>query len=118
MIKFGFQEVPFEIAKSPPYFQQLINEVLRGLDLAFGYLDDIFIYSPNPETHLRYIGVIFQCLLNTRLKLKKIKCNFLKKHIQYLGHLISEIGIETLPEKVSHLHDMPTHRNLKEVNQF
>ena len=80
-------------------------------------MDDILIYSPNPETHLRHIEV-FPFLLKTRLKLKEIKCNILKKHIQYLSHLISETGIEPLPEKLSSLQDIPLPRNQKEVKQF
>ena len=66
-------------------------------------------------THLRQIEVVFQCLLKTRLKLKEIKSNILKRHIQYLGHLISETGIKTLPESLSSLQDISPPRNLKEV---
>ena len=60
----------------------------------------------------------FQCVLKTRLKLKEIKCNFLKRHIQYLGHLIPETGIEPLPEKLTSLQDLPPPRNLKEAKHF
>ena len=79
---------------------------LSGLDFDFGYLD-ILIYSPDPKTHFKHIEVVFQCLLKTGLKLKEIMCNFLKRYIQYLGHLISETGIEPLPEKLSSLQVMP-----------
>ena len=41
---FEFQKVLFGLVQAPAYFQQLINEVLSGLDFAFGYLDDILIY--------------------------------------------------------------------------
>ena len=115
MGKLEFQKVPFGLAQAPSYFQWLINEVLSGLGFAFGYLDDILIYSPDPETHLRQTDVVFQCLLKTGLKWKEIKCNFLKKHIQYLGHLISETRIDPLPEKLNSLQDMPPPRNPKEV---
>ena len=106
------------LVQAPAYFHWLIIEVISGLDFAFSYLDDILIYGPNPETHLRHFQVVFQCLLKTRLKLKEIKCNILKIHIQYLGHLISETGIEPLPEMLDSLQDMPPPRNLKEVKQF
>ena len=79
---------------------------------------DILIYTPNPETLLRNIEVFFQCLLKTRLKLMEINCNILKRHIQYLGHLISETSIEPLAEMFSSLQDMPPPRNPKEVKQF
>ena len=62
MGKFGFWKVPFVSAQVSTYFQQLINEVLSSLDFAFGYLDDILIYSPNPEAHLKHIEIVFQYL--------------------------------------------------------
>ena len=62
--------------------------------------------------------MVFQHLLKTGLMLKEIKCNFLRRHIQYFGHHISETGIEPLPEKLSSLQDMPLPRYPKEVKQF
>ena len=67
---------------------------------------------------MKHTEIFFQCLLKPGLKLKEIKCNFLKRHIKYVGHLISETGFEPLPEKLSSLQDMPPPRNLKEVMQF
>ena len=52
-----------------------------------------------PGAHLKHIEIVFQHLLKTRLRLKEIECNFLKGHIQCLGHLVSETGIEPLPER-------------------
>ena len=58
MGKFEFWKAPFELAQAPAYFQWLINEVLSGLDFAFRYLDDILIYSPNLEIHLKHIEIV------------------------------------------------------------
>ena len=52
------------------------------------------------------------------LKLKEVKCNFLKKHIQYLGHIISGEGISPVPEKLESIQKMLPPRNPKEVKQF
>ena len=52
------------------------------------------------------------------LKLKESKCNFLKKHGQYLGHLISRGGIEPIPEKLDSIKNMPAPQTPKEVKQF
>ena len=56
--KFEFKVGPFGLAQAPAYFQRLV-EVLRGLPFAFGYLDDILIFSPNIKTHLEHIKVLF-----------------------------------------------------------
>ena len=44
--KWEFKRCPFGLAQAPAYFQRLVNEVLSGLTFAFGYLDDILIFSP------------------------------------------------------------------------
>ena len=44
--------------------------------------------------------------------------SFFKKHIQYLGHLVSEKGFEPLPEKLESIRKMPAPRTAKEVKQF
>ena len=42
----------------------------------------------------------------------------MKLHIEYLGHLISDSGIEPMPDKLSAIKDMPAPRSLKEIQQF
>ena len=105
--KFEFKVCPFGLAQAPAYFQRLVDGVLRGLLFAFGYLDDILIFSPNIKTHLEHIKILFDQLRKANLKLKESKCNFLKKHVQYLGHLISRGGIEPIPEKLDSIKNMP-----------
>ena len=90
--KFEFLRCPFGLAQAPAYFQGLINKVLAGLPFAFGYLDDVLIFSPDPETHLKHVEMFFRSLRKANLKLKASKCSYLKQHIQYLGHLI--LGME------------------------
>ena len=52
------------------------------------------------------------------LKLKEIKCNFLKKHIQYLKHIVPGEGISSLPEKLSSIKRMLPPKSPKEIKQF
>ena len=116
--KWEFKRCPFGLAQAPAYFQRLVNKVLSGLTFAFGYLDDILIFSPDMETHLKHLRVLFERLRSADLKLKEVKCNFLKKHIQYLGHIISGEGISPVPEKLESIQKMLPPRNPKEVKQF
>ena len=62
-----------------------------------GYVDDIIIFSKTKEEHLQHLEEIFVRLRKFGLKMKREKCSFFKKHIQYLGHLVSERGFEPLP---------------------
>ena len=116
--KWEFKRCPFGLAQAPAYFQRLINEVLSGLTFAFGYLDDILVYSPDMETHLIHLRKLFMKLQEADLKLKEVKCNFLKKHIQYLGHIVSGKGITPMPEKLACIKEMPPPKTPKEIKQF
>ena len=116
--KYEFNRCPFGLSQAPAYFQRLIHEVLKGITFAFGYLDDILIFSPDNKTHLKHLEEVFQRLREADLKLKASKCNFFKKHIQYLGHLVSGEGIEPLPEKLEAVRKMPPPTTPKEVRQF
>ena len=99
--KYEFNSVPFGLAQVPAYFQQLISMVLQDCrDFVMAYLDDIIIFSRTLEEHLKHIEIIFQKLKAAGLKLKESKCDFFKSEIHYLGHLISDKGIQPLPEKL------------------
>ena len=59
--------------------------------------------------------MLFQKFRKADLKSKESKCNFLKAHIKYLGHLISGQGLEPLPEKLESVKEITPPRNPKEV---
>ena len=119
MAKWQFKHTPFGLSQAPAYFQLLIDKVLMGCSsFAMGYLDDISIFSKTKEEHLQYLEEIFVRLRQFGLKMKCEKCSFFKKHIQYLGHLVSEKGFEPLPEKLESIRKMPAPRTAKEVKQF
>ena len=70
------------------------------------------------ETHLEHLRILFERLQRADLKLKEVKCNFLKKCIQYLGHIVSGEGITPLPEKLDSIQNMLPPKTPKEVKQF
>ena len=96
----------------------MANEVLSGLTFAFGYLDDILVFSPDMETHHKHLRSLFEKLREANLKLKEVKCNFLKKHVQYLGHIVSREGITPVPEKLESIQNILSPKTPKEVKQF
>ena len=78
----------------------------------------ILSFSVKLREHLQHLEIIFQRLRETGLKLKQSKCSFMKLHIEYLGHLISENGVEPMLDKLSAIKEMPAPRSPKEIKQF
>ena len=49
MVSGNLKKCLFGLEQAPTYFQRLVNEVLSGFTFAFGYLDDILVFSPDME---------------------------------------------------------------------
>ena len=98
--KYEFLMLPFGLTQAPAYFQLLMNQVLEGLTFAMTYLDGIIIFSNSEEEHLLHLEEVFHWLRKAGLKMKWSKCNFFKSQIHYLGHVISEDGIDPPPDKL------------------
>ena len=60
--KYEFFMVPFGLAQAPAYFQLLMNKVLKGLQFAMMYLDDIIIFSQDESQHLEHLEIVFSHL--------------------------------------------------------
>ena len=97
-----------------------MNYILRDVSgvKALVYLDDIIIYSDTFESHIEDIREVFTLIQNAGLKLKLKKCQFIKKSVKYLGHIISRDGIGPDPEKIEKIANYKTPVSADEVRSF
>ena len=86
--------------------------MLKGILFAFGYLDDIFVLSENTEKHFKHLRTTSNSLRMVDIKLKRIKCDFFKCELHYLGHLVSGKGIYPLPEKLQSIKNLLVAKHL------
>ena len=92
--KFEYVKIPFRLTQAPTYFQELMmTGILKDFPFTIAYLDDIIIFSKRPQEHLSHIHIVFKKLKSANLSMKKSKCSFFSKEIQYLGHILRTTGI-------------------------
>ena len=116
--KYEYVKVPFGLAQAPAYFQELMTGILKDFPFAMAYLDDIIIFSRTPQEHLTHICMVFEKLKTANLSMKKSKCKFFLKEIQYLGHILSATGICPLPSKTHAIRNMNPPTTPKQVRAF
>ena len=119
----GFYEcerMPFGLTNAPATFQRLMENCLGDLHLNWCiiYLDDIIVFSNNPEDHLNRLRGVFDKLEKAGLKLKPKKCRFFKTKITYVGHIVSAKGIETDPKKVEAVKNWTVPKTVLDVRSF
>ena len=116
--KFEYIKVPFVLAQAPAYFQELMTGILKDFPFAIAYLDVIIIFSKTPQEHLSHIHMVFEKLKSANLSMKKSKCSFFSKEIQYLGHILSATGIQPLTSKTHTIQNMKPPTTPKQVRAF
>ncbi|XP_050238002.1 uncharacterized protein LOC126687483 [Mercurialis annua] len=82
--------------------------------LANVYVDDIVVKSKGIEDHAQDLAETFEKLKGFNLKLNPEKCVFAVRSGKFLGHLISEKGIEANPEKIEAVMSMKAPSSVKE----
>ena len=119
----GFYEcnrMAFGLTNAPSTFQRLMELTMGELHLneCLIYLDDIIIFSDTLENHFVRLESVFKRLESANLKLKGTKCEFFRTEVNYLGHIVSEHGVHTDPEKVIALKEWKTPSSVKELRSF
>lgn len=114
------KRLPMGLKISPSAFSRLMTVAMAGLNYekCFVYLDDLIVFGRNLNEHNKNLTDVFNRLRKVNLKLNPLKCEFLKKEILYLGHIISENGISPDPDKIQALKEYPTPKNCDEVKRF
>ena len=116
--KHEYIKVLFGLAQAPAYLQELMTGILKDFPFAIAYLDDIIIFSKTLQEHLSHIRLVFKKLKAANLSMKKSKCNFFSKEMQYLGHILSATGIRPLPSKTHAIQHMNPPMTPKQVRDF
>jgi len=63
------------------------------------FLDNIVVYARSLAEHDIKLREVFDRNRENRLKLKPEKSEFLRKEVNYLGHVISENGVSPVQAK-------------------
>lgn len=91
---YEYKVMPYGVTGDHATFQYVMNSVVV-------FIDDILIYSPSWEQHLKDIQAVFALLRLHQFKVKLSKCLFAQRNIKYLGHVIGGASVATDPSKVA-----------------
>ena len=117
---YQFRVMPFGLCNSPGTFEKLVEEVFSGLQyrILLLYLDDVLIYGSTFDEQRKRLTIVFDRIRESKMKLKPKKCVLFQKAVNYLGHLVSEEGVTTDPEKIKSVKEWPRPTNVLEVRSF
>ncbi|CEP07122.1 hypothetical protein [Parasitella parasitica] len=109
------------LCNSPSTFQRCVDICFSSImyQCVVSYLDDLFCYSKDLESHLlEDLKKVFHCLRKGNLSLNPAKCHFFKRSIKFLGYIVSAEGISTDPEKIAKIKDLPPPSSVTALKSF
>ena len=103
-----FLVMPFGVTNALAQFMTMMNALLdEYLDkFVLVFLDDVLIYSANPQDHAEHLWKVLGKLRQHKLYAKASKCEILKTSVEFLGQQICRGGM------------MPTEAKLKAVRYW
>jgi Reverse transcriptase (RNA-dependent DNA polymerase) len=110
----------FRLTNASAIYQVLINNILREYldDFIVTYLNNILIYSKNEKEHTGYIIKILETLERTELKINEEKLTFHQTEVEFLGYILTTIGVKINLKKVKTVLNWPILITVKEMQKF
>ena len=85
---------------------------------SLAYIDDTICFSSSFEGHLADLEVVFDRFRQANLKWKATKCKLFQTRCKFVGHCVSEDGIEVDPAKVAFVVNWPFPTTITELRGF
>ena len=86
-----YQRMSVGLNVSPPIWQSYINMILNCLEsrkYCEAIMDDLLLFTPSKQMHMRKLEDLLKALLKNGLKISLRKCQLFKTELQYMGNTI------------------------------
>ena len=112
--------MPFSLTNAPAVFMDLMNRVFRPYvdQFVVVFIYNILMYSKYWENHDTHLRVMLEALRKEQLYAKLSECEFWLNEVSFLGHIVSEEGIQVDPKKIEVVVEWKPLRNVTEVRSF
>lgn len=113
-----FNRLPFGVSVAPSIFQETMDKILVGIKDVYCYLDDILIGGKDFEDCQKKVHEVFERLDKHNVKVNEGKCEYFKEKLEFLGFIISGIGLHPTNEKIEALINAPQPKDLMQLQSF
>ncbi|GFY22516.1 retrovirus-related Pol polyprotein from transposon 17.6 [Trichonephila clavipes] len=119
--QFEFNKVPFGLSTSPSVFQRYVYSIFRELmrkGIVIIYMDDLVIPAKDEKEGLEKLGEVLEVASKYGLEMKFKKCQFLRRKVEFLGHVVENGTIRPSIVKTIAVKKFPVPTTVKQVQSF
>ena len=110
--------LPFGRAANPAIFKQTMDSIMGGLNGIGGILHDLIVTGSNDVEYLCNLENTLKRFDSMGVKLKGLKCVFMKTLCKYFAFVVGRHGIHPSPRKLQAIQEFPEPQNGTELKTF
>ena len=77
-----------------------MDQVLRGLDFCYVYIDDVLVARCTPEEHKLHLHMVLECFQLYGILINPTKCVLGVAELQFLGHHVNQLGVSPFEDQL------------------
>ena len=95
-----------------------MSKILSPLDGVLCLMNDVLVVGKDQTEHDERLKAVLQKIETAGATLNPSKCEFRRRQLKFLGHLVDEEGIRADPDKVTAITEMVPPTNISELCRF
>ena len=114
-----YKRLSFGINSASEIFQNAVSQAISGISGVINLSDDILLFSKgNIKDHTEVLKEVLKRLRDRNLTLNRRKCEFLKKKIEFAGHILTAEGVQIDQKKAQAIRDVERPKDASGVRSF
>ena len=122
--RYRWRRLPFGLSVSPEIFQKRLTQAIEGLDGVLNIADDILIFgvgeteeTANADHDAKLQALLERCR-DHGVVLNQEKLKLRVKRVKFMGHLLTDNGLEADPDKVRAIKEIPRPENVEDAQRL
>lgn len=116
--RYCYTRMPMGISSASEVFQQIVEEILKGIPKVEDSVDDIIIHGADKDEVIQRTNTVLARLEKEDIRLSAEKCKIAQTSVKFLGHIISGDGISVDPDRVEAISNMKEPTNTTELRRL
>lgn len=115
---FEFPYMTFGLRNAGQTFQRFIDEVVQGLQFCYAYIDDILVFSRDPQQHAEHLRILFTRLHEYGVVLNPAKCHIAQTDVTFLGYTLNAAGTRPPVDRIKDLQEFTIPKTIQGMRRF
>lgn len=116
--RYKYLRLPMGISVAPEIYQRAMSDMFQDIEGVEIIMDDILIHGSTLEIHNQRLKKVLQRCREKNLKLNPQKTKLCTNEVEYIGHKLTDKGLQISDDKVKAILDMPEPTSIENVRTF